>query len=64
MQDVQWRDGIVIKEMVRPQSWRLLKARSDGREPDEEIVFTLIGVIVDKDLPPGGRSISRCVVSI
>lgn len=58
-QDEKWRDGIIIKEMDRPRSWHLLKSKADNTEPDEEMVFTLIGVIIDKDLPPYGRTINR-----
>lgn len=42
---------MVVVMVEGPKTWRLLKACKDG-EPDEELVYTLRGVIADKNLPP------------
>lgn len=51
-QTERWPDDIAITYMEKPRSWRLLKPKTDGGRPDEELVYTLHGVITDKDLPP------------
>lgn len=40
-----------MKRIEGPRTWRLLKAKKDGN-PDEELVYVLRGVIVEKNLPP------------
>ncbi|KAF5366486.1 hypothetical protein D9615_005098 [Tricholomella constricta] len=45
-----WADGIKVQAMERPKTWRLVGEAEDGQK--EEIVFSLQGSLLDKDLPP------------
>lgn len=41
----------MVVEMEGPKTWRLLKVRAEG-EPNEELVFVVYGVLIEKNLPP------------
>lgn len=45
-----WADSIKVQAMERPKTWRLVGEDGDGQK--EEIVFSLQGSLLDKDLPP------------
>ncbi|TFK58566.1 hypothetical protein BDN72DRAFT_781927 [Pluteus cervinus] len=47
--DADWLTSYAIEEYPEPHCWRLIKNVSDEKQ---EAVFSLHGVIVDKDLPP------------
>lgn len=52
-QAAEWKDSMVVAMIEGPKTWRLLKACTDGDgNPDEEMVWTLRGVVADKNLPP------------
>ncbi|KAG6819419.1 hypothetical protein H0H93_012043 [Arthromyces matolae] len=48
----RWTDAIQIKEIERPQSWRLVRLDTDNVVTEEELVFTVYGVIKAMDLLP------------
>lgn len=50
-QEANWRDKFIVTKVEEPRTWRLLKAKVDGN-PDEEMVFTIHGILVSKALPP------------
>ncbi|KAG6904932.1 hypothetical protein DXG01_006135 [Tephrocybe rancida] len=50
--DPDWSDSVVVRACEHPPAWRLLKINQDSREPDEEAVFTIEGMLASKKLPP------------
>ncbi|KAF9465631.1 hypothetical protein BDZ94DRAFT_1306973 [Collybia nuda] len=49
LQGAVWSDGIKVNRVDHPTTWRLLRGIN---EDQEELVFTIRGVIIAKDLPP------------
>lgn len=47
-----WTDCVAVTYMEKPRTWRLLQAKAGCAPPDEELVFTLHGIIAAKELPP------------
>jgi hypothetical protein len=38
--------------MEKPDTWRLIDIRQENESAMEEVVFTVQGILVSKDLPP------------
>ncbi|KAG6892586.1 hypothetical protein C0992_013314, partial [Termitomyces sp. T32_za158] len=52
IQNEHWKETVKVQAFSKPRTWRLLKSREDNLPPDEEMVFTIQGMINNKDLPP------------
>lgn len=50
-QEENWKENIAVTQVDEPLTWRLLKQKNDGK-PNEELVFTIRGIMKSKSLPP------------
>ncbi|KAG6836084.1 hypothetical protein H0H93_011535, partial [Arthromyces matolae] len=52
IQESRWTEAVTIKEIEQPQSWRLVRVHENGTATDEEVVFTVYGMLKAMDLLP------------
>ena len=45
-------DNLTIRKTENPDTWHLVTVHNDNEGEVEEVVFTIQGVLVSKELPP------------